>query len=159
MAVAVVYSSFNLHQAGKSANDAARDLAEIKRADSLGATKDFQDTNRDFAAEGVDTTYRIEVLDGSDVADYGITAVVTDTITTDHAGTFTGENNLRYRVYLPPTSSEIISDQDKRGRGIAGYQELLNALEAAVTGTFLTSVIDISYAEGNTQQMITYDDT
>ncbi|KKN70498.1 hypothetical protein LCGC14_0430760, partial [marine sediment metagenome] len=36
---------------------------------------------------------------------------------------------------------------------------LLNAIETDITGTLLAQVIDISYAEGNTQQMITYDDS
>ena len=160
MAVAIVYSSFSLHEAGKSASDASRDSVV---ADNRGSTntgvKTFTDPNRDFDAEGIDSTFRLEILEGVDAGDVGVVSVSTDTITTDAGSNFTGSDGVLYRLYKPPSATEILTDQTKRGRGIAGYNELLNAIETDITGTLLAQVIDISYAEGNTQQMITYDDS
>lgn len=160
MAVAVVFSSFDLHKAGKSANDTTRDgVVADDRGSTNPGVKTFTDTNRDFGAEGIDNTFRLEILEGADAVDIDVVSVSGDTITTGLGGNFTGTDGVLYRLYQPPTSAQIISDADKRGEGIAGYVELLNAIEAAVTGTLLSKVLDISYSEGNIQQMITYDDT
>ncbi len=160
MAVVIVYSSFDLHIAGKSASDAARDgVVADNRGSTNAGVKTFTDPNRDFDAEGIDNTFRIEILEGVDAEDVAVVSVSTDTITTDAGSNFTGSGGVLYRIYQPPTPAEILTDQTKRGRGIAGYSELLNAIETDITGTLLAQVIDISYAEGNTQQMITYDDT
>ena len=159
MAVAVTYSSFDLHAAGKSASNSARDsVVADNRGSTNAGVKTFTDGNRDFTAEGIDNTWRLEVLEGTDAVDIDVVSVSADTITTGSVGNFTGSDGVLYRLYKPPTSAQIISDADKRGVGLAGYVELLNAIDASLTGTLLTQGIDISYSEGNVQQMITYDD-
>ena len=165
MAVAVTYSSFDIHKAGKSASDTIRDGTVFERGTATTATAIFTDTNRDFGAEGFSGAAgeTIQIIEGGGniIREVAITAVggAGNTELTVAGGNFdTTANNLQYRVFVAPTSAQLISDQDKRGAGLAGYVELLNAIDASLTGTLLTQGIDISYSEGNVQQMITYDD-
>lgn len=166
MAVVTVYSSFDLHQAGKSASDAVRDATVIRRGNAATGTATFTDTNRDFTADGFSggAGETIQILEGGGniIREVAISAVggVGNTELTVGGGNFdTSENNLQYRAFKAPSAAEILSDQDKRGRGMVGYVELLNGIEATLFATLLAQVIDISYGEGNIQQVITYDDT
>ena len=169
MPVLTKYASFDLHQPGVSANDAARAEVDINhRGNAATGTVLFTDPNRDFDAEGVDSTWRIQITEGSgnlqrdtDIVSVGGTG---DTVLTLGVGNFdASENNLLYRIYQPPTASEILANTGDRGDGMAGWQEFLQGVEAEIVAndgaeTLLSSVIDITYAEGLTQQVIIYED-
>ena len=166
MAVVASYSSFDLHQAGKSASDTVRDGTEIQRGTATTATNSFTDTNRDLDAEGLSGAAgeTLQIIEGGgniirEEAISGVGGVGNIELTVGGAAFDGTENNLQYRAFKAPTSAEIIAGQSKRGRGLAGYVELLNAIEATLATTLLLQAIDVAYAEGNTQQTVTYDDT
>lgn len=161
MAIQTRFASFDLHLAGKSANDRVRDQAEIRRGDAASGAAVFTDPNRDFTADGITTSHKIQILEGGGniQREVLISAVGTTTVTVAGGNFDTTANNLKYLVFLPPTATEIIDAPAKRGTGLAGWQEMLDSIEAAVTGTFLSKVVDVTYSEGLTQQVVTYDDT
>ncbi len=160
MAIQTRYASFDLHQTGKSASDRVRDTAVIARGGAASGDNVFTDPNRNFTTDNITTSHKIQILDGAGNIQRDELITVVGTTTVDVAGGDfdTTANNLKYRVYLPPTSTEVIDDPTKRGLGLVGWQEMLDLIEAVVTGSLLTSLLDITHSEGLTQQVITYDD-
>ncbi len=163
MAIQTRFASFDLHLAGKSANDRVRDqiLVARGRGDAATGAAVFTDSNRDFSADGITTSHKIQILDGGGniQREELITAVGTTTVDVAGGNFDTTAKNLRYKVFLPPTATETIDDPAKRGIGLVGWQEMLDNIEAAMGGTFLAGVVDVTYSEGLTQQVVTYDDT
>ncbi len=159
MAIETRYTSFNLHEVGKSANDRMRDQAVIRRGNAASGGAVFTDPNRDFTADGITTSHKIQILEGGGniQREVLITVVGTTTVTVAGGNFDTTENNLRYRVFLPPTDTEIVDDPKKRGRGLVGWQEILTKIEVGMLANFLSQTADVGHSEGLTQQSITYD--
>jgi len=160
MAIQTRFSSFDLHQTGLSASDKAKAAVEFSRGDAASGAAIFTDNNRNFTTESITTSHKIEILGGTGniARDVLITAVGTTTVTVAGGNFDATANNLQYRVYLPPTSTQIIDDPSKRGIGLVGWQEMLDLIEAVMTGSFLSGVVDVTYSEGLIQQVVTYDD-
>ncbi len=170
MAVISRYASFDLHIVGFSANDAARDEVTANNRGNAGTgTLFFTDPNRDFTADGVDTTFRIEIQEGGgniqrDVAITAVSGSGNEILTVGGSNFNADENNLLYRVYKPPTAAQILSSPGLRGTGSAGWQEFLQGIDAEIdtnsasTNNLLDSSINVFFSEGLTQQVIVYED-
>lgn len=161
MAIQTRYASFDLHQTGKSASDRVRDQVTIRRGDAASGAAVFTDANRDFTADGITTSHIIQILDGGGNIQREVLLTAVGTTTVDVAGGDfdTTANNLRYRVFLPPTDVEIVDDPKKRGLGLVGWQEMLTKIEGGMSSNFISQAANVTYAEGLTQQSVTYDPT
>lgn len=169
MVMNVKYSNFNLHIAGLTADGKQADLPDAKVSDPrftrrvgsvASAALILTDPNRNFTTDGVTTSHRVKIFtDTGNVArDVAITAVGTTTITVGGANFDTSLGVVNYRVYLSPTGTQIVNDLSLRGEGIAGFQELLAAIETLFTVTLETVTVDLSYHENLTQQVLVFDD-
>jgi hypothetical protein len=161
MAVETRFASFNLHLAGKTATAKVRDATAIFRGGAETGTAEFTDPNRDFGADGFTGAAgeTIQILDGGGniQREVAITGVAVTVLTVAGGNFDTTENNLRYRVWVAPTDTEIIDDPRKRGVGLIGWQEMLTKIESGMLANFLSQIADVFHSEGLTQQSITYD--
>jgi hypothetical protein len=166
MSTKVLKASFDLHQAGGTAEDKAEAAAQAAddtaRASVASGAAVLTDINRDFVADGVTTDYKATILSGAGNiirSQVTITNVAATTITVGGGNFDTTEGGILYLVYLPPTTAQIADDPTKRGTGLVGYQEWLQAIETNDAIDLETKLIDLHYAEGLTQQVIVYDET
>lgn len=164
MPIVTLFSSFNLHVPGGTAEAAAKASPLItSRGNSATGAADFTDPNKDLQALGVTTSHKIDITEGSDIRDESISAVVTSVVTVGGGNFSATENNLAYTIYLPSTDTEIINDPTKRGTGSVGFAEYLGKIDALITvnsalENLVTNTISLEYGDNLSEQVIVFED-
>ena len=174
MAILTRYANFDVHQAGQTATQKFADLPDAKISGNQfkrqtgrvnNATNVLTDPNRNFTTDGITTSERVKIFNGSGNAprEEAITAVGTTTIDVGGAA-FDVTDNVEYRVYTPPTDAEIRDDPSKRGEGTVGLQEFMDKINDLIDANSASAedlagnVISTGYTSNLTQLVIVFDD-
>jgi len=164
MATKALTATFNLHDAGKTAEERFGDEAEAaasKRGAAATGDVVFTDPNRNFTTDGITTSHKIRILEGTGniQRDADVDVIGTTTIEVSGVNFDATEGGLLYAIYLPPDTAAIKDTPSSRGLGLVGFEEWLNAIETEETIALETELIALHHSPGLTEQVIVYDDT